>query len=80
MVDTVLFVCAISSYDEVMEEDGKTNRLVDSLGLFNELTGNEFLKSKAFLVFLNKKDVFHKKIKKYPLSTYFQEYPGTGWT
>ncbi|GAM22076.1 hypothetical protein SAMD00019534_052510, partial [Acytostelium subglobosum LB1] len=39
-VSAVLFVSSLSSYDQVLEEDGKTNRLEDSLTLFKEIVNS----------------------------------------
>lgn len=63
-VTAVIFVAAISEYDQKLYEDGSTNRMVDALELFKEICRNHFFKNSAIILFLNKKDLFEKKIKK----------------
>jgi GTPase SAR1 family protein len=61
-VTAVIFVAAISEYDQKLYEDGSTNRMVDALELFKEICRNHFFKNSAIILFLNKKDLFEKKI------------------
>jgi GTPase SAR1 family protein len=71
----VLFMCAISEYNLVLYEDDKTNRLEESLDVFDETINNNFKTTPILLVF-NKIDLFKEKMKKYPLKDYFEEYEG----
>lgn len=41
-VTAVLFVAAISEYDQVLYEDENTNRIVEALNLFEEVSGRLF--------------------------------------
>jgi hypothetical protein len=75
-VDVVLFVTSLSSYDQVMVEDPLTNRMLDSIMLFGKTVNNPLLKDKSFLIFLNKKDVYEKKVAKVAISDYFPQYSG----
>ncbi|CAJ0924030.1 unnamed protein product, partial [Mesorhabditis belari] len=43
-VDALLFVVAISEYDQTMREDGTTNRVKDSLVLFKDIINNDYFK------------------------------------
>eukprot|EP00606_Chrysophyceae_sp_TOSAG23-5_P001632 GSChrysophyteH2.ASY1.ANO1.1640.1 assembled CDS len=63
-VTAVIFVAAISEYDQKLFEDGSTNRMVDALELFKDICTNQFFKNAAIILFLNKKDLFEGKIKK----------------
>eukprot|EP00605_Chrysophyceae_sp_TOSAG23-4_P000571 GSChrysophyteH1.ASY1.ANO1.647.1 assembled CDS len=63
-VTAVIFVAAISEYDQKLYEDGSTNRMVDALELFKDICGNQFFKNSAIILFLNKKDLFETKIKR----------------
>jgi len=73
-VTAVIFLTAINEFDMVLEEDSKTNRLVESLKLWKALTSSQFFKTTPFILFLNKSDLFHDKIKKIPLSEVFEDY------
>jgi hypothetical protein len=83
---------ALSEYDQVLYEDESTNRMHESLRLFDSICNNKwfvilFLKSKfsiyflrfvytGIILFLNKKDLFEEKIKRSPLTLCFREYTG----
>ncbi len=73
---SVIFLAAINEYDMILEEDGETNRLVESLKLWKALTGSQFFKNTPFILFLNKSDLFSEKIKTIPLGKIFIDYPG----
>eukprot|EP01126_Amoeba_proteus_P008807 TRINITY_DN13331_c0_g1_i1.p1 TRINITY_DN13331_c0_g1~~TRINITY_DN13331_c0_g1_i1.p1 ORF type:complete len:186 (-),score=53.82 TRINITY_DN13331_c0_g1_i1:178-660(-) len=73
-VTAVIFLTAIDEYDMVLEEDCKTNRIVESLKLWKALTSSQFFKSTPFILFLNKSDLFAEKIKSTPLASVFADY------
>eukprot|EP01126_Amoeba_proteus_P033784 TRINITY_DN3331_c0_g2_i7.p1 TRINITY_DN3331_c0_g2~~TRINITY_DN3331_c0_g2_i7.p1 ORF type:complete len:361 (-),score=52.20 TRINITY_DN3331_c0_g2_i7:621-1544(-) len=73
-VSAVIFLSALNEYDLVLEEDEKTNRLVESLKLWKALTSSQFFHQTPFLLFLNKSDLFRQKIKTLPLREVFQDY------
>jgi len=73
-VSAVIFLTAINEYDMVLEEDTKTNRLVESLKLWKALTSSQFFKKTPFVLFLNKRDLFAEKIKQSPLLDIFLDY------
>ncbi|EGG19490.1 G-protein subunit alpha 10 [Cavenderia fasciculata] len=75
-VSAVLFVASLNSYDQVLEEDGTTNRLQDSLSLFGETSNSTWFTNSTIVLFLNKSDLFREKIKRIPLSKYFPGYTG----
>jgi guanine nucleotide-binding protein G(i) subunit alpha len=74
-VTAVIFVAAISEYDQVLFEDAKTNRLLESISLFNQIVNYNCFKDKTSLIlFLNKCDLLQEKIKKVPLTVCFDDY------
>ena len=75
-VDFILFVASLSSYDQTMVEDNVTNRLMDSLVVFESIVNNPLLKNAGILLFLNKKDIFEKKVKMVSIKDSFPEYDG----
>lgn len=75
-VTAVLFVCAISAYDQVLYEDDTTNRMQESLTLFDEICNSHWFRDTSMILFLNKRDLFEEKITKVPLNLFFQEYQG----
>jgi GTPase SAR1 family protein len=75
-VTAVLFLAALSAYDQTLFEDDKTNRMIEALAIFRSIVGNRWFRKTALILFLNKKDIFAQKIKKVPISTCFPEYDG----
>jgi len=73
-VTAVLFVAAISEYDQVLYEDENTNRMVEALNLFEEICNSRWFRETAMILFLNKRDLFAEKIKKVSLRVCFQDY------
>ncbi|KAK5614212.1 Guanine nucleotide-binding protein G(o) subunit alpha [Crenichthys baileyi] len=57
-------------------EDETTNRMHESLMLFDSICNNKFFIDTSIILFLNKKDLFAEKIKKSPLTICFPEYTG----
>jgi len=73
-ITAVLFLVALNEYDMVLEEDNKTNRIEESLKLFTKITGAQWFENTPFILFMNKSDLFDEKIKKKPLSEFFEDY------
>lgn len=75
-VTAIIFVAALSEYDQVLEEDNETNRMVESLKLFEDTINNDWFNRKPIILFLNKVDIFEKKLEHSNLGDYFSEYKG----
>merc|ERR1719242_2006817 len=75
-VTAVLFVAAISEYDQVLYEDENTNRMVESLNLFEEICNSRWFRDTSMILFLNKRDLFEDKIQNVSLSVCFENYDG----
>jgi guanine nucleotide-binding protein G(i) subunit alpha len=77
-VTAVIFVAALSEYDQILFEDASTNRMMEALNLFDEICNNSFFIKSAMILFLNKRDLFAEKIKlkKISDSSMFREYQG----
>lgn len=63
-VDAVLFVAALSEYDQKLAEARRTNRMIEALELFRSVCNNRAFSNSqtSIMLFLNKKDVFAEKI------------------
>lgn len=76
-VDAVIFVAALSEYDQNLEESKKTNRMVEALELFRSISNNTAFVDTSIMLFLNKKDLFAEKlltsdiVAQKPFSDYF---------
>lgn len=75
-VTAVIFVSALSGYDMKLYEDQETNRIHESRDLFDAICNNKFFTKTSMILFLNKTDLFSKKIAATPLNKYFPEYDG----
>jgi len=75
-VTAVIFVAAISEYDQVLYEDEKENRLHEAVRVFDQICNNKYFTSTAMILFLNKKDIFEDKVKRVSLRVCFPEYRG----
>jgi guanine nucleotide-binding protein subunit alpha len=76
-VTTVIFITAISEYDQTLREVQTQNRHTESLLLFDEIINSEWFKSTPIVLLLNKMDQFTQKIKTSPLVNYFPDYQGS---
>ncbi|KAH8988405.1 G-protein alpha subunit [Lactarius akahatsu] len=75
-VTSVVFVTALSEYDQVLLEEKKQNRMAESLILFDSVINSRWFLRTSVILFLNKIDVFKNKLPKVPLDKYFPEYTG----
>jgi len=60
-VTAVLFVAAISEYDQVLYEDNTKNRIEEAMELFEEISNNKWFNNTSMILFLNKRDIFKEK-------------------
>ncbi|KAJ1359838.1 guanine nucleotide-binding protein subunit alpha [Parelaphostrongylus tenuis] len=58
----IIYVASLNEYDQVLLEDDKTNRMQESLQLFRHVVNSRYFVRTAVILFLNKKDLFEKKI------------------
>jgi len=72
-LDVIVFVVALDGYNLVLEEDGKTNRMIESIRLFHDLSTHAQFSGHPWVLLLNKKDLFEKKLPKVPLNTIFDD-------
>jgi GTPase SAR1 family protein len=61
-VTAVIFIVALSEYDQTLAEAKRTNRMVEALELFRSVCNNRAFEDTSILLFLNKKDIFAEKI------------------
>eukprot|EP00009_Paramoeba_aestuarina_P007610 CAMPEP_0201522216 /NCGR_PEP_ID=MMETSP0161_2-20130828/16523_1 /ASSEMBLY_ACC=CAM_ASM_000251 /TAXON_ID=180227 /ORGANISM="Neoparamoeba aestuarina, Strain SoJaBio B1-5/56/2" /LENGTH=365 /DNA_ID=CAMNT_0047920993 /DNA_START=56 /DNA_END=1153 /DNA_ORIENTATION=- len=73
-VHSVLFFASLSEYDQTLFEDQRQNRMRESLQLFHDACGSVWFKESSMILFLNKVDLFKKKIKKIDLNVCFKSY------
>eukprot|EP00095_Tigriopus_kingsejongensis_P008199 maker-scaffold895_size84271-snap-gene-0.23 protein:Tk08199 transcript:maker-scaffold895_size84271-snap-gene-0.23-mRNA-1 annotation:"guanine nucleotide-binding protein gq subunit alpha" len=72
----LIFLTAVSEFDQVLEEDENTNRIQESLRLFQTILEYNWFMSTTVILFLNKKDLLEEKLKKKGIKPYFPEFEG----
>ncbi|KAJ3100390.1 hypothetical protein HK100_004718 [Physocladia obscura] len=72
----IIFVCALSAYDQVCSEDISTNRIIEAMNVFSSICNHPLFKHIDLIVFMNKIDLFREKLEKTPISLYFPSYQG----
>jgi len=75
-VTAVIFVAALSSYDQMLIEDDKVNRMTEAINLFDDICNGRWFRRTAMILFLNKRDLFAEKCKKTPITMWAPEYTG----
>jgi len=75
-VTAILFVVSIAEYDQVLEEDQNVNRMYESMELFSNIANNQYFKTKSFIVFFNKKDLFEVKLREKGIKESFPDFDG----
>lgn len=84
-VTAVIFVGAISEYDQVLYEDKTQNRLIEAVDLFDEICNSKWFHETSMILFLNKRDLFEVKFceRKVPLNVtgldFFADAPQINW-
>mmetsp|Transcript_28985 Transcript_28985/g.32198 ORF Transcript_28985/g.32198 Transcript_28985/m.32198 type:complete len:349 (+) Transcript_28985:37-1083(+) len=75
-VTAVIFCVGTSGYDQCLYEDNRVGRIDESLKLFDEICNSEWFTDISLILFLNKRDLFEKKVKVVDMSCAFPEYRG----
>ncbi|KAF9314902.1 guanine nucleotide-binding protein subunit alpha [Podila horticola] len=77
-VDAIIFMAALSAYDQPCEDDPRLNRLQDALALFNSIVNHKLFDQTSIILFLNKIDIFQRKLEEgsTQVSKFFPEYRG----
>ena len=77
-VHGVIFMAALSEFDQVLWEDRCTNRMMDAIDLFDRTSNDAAFEKAAIIIFLNKSDLYAQKIKKINIADIpeFSDYPG----
>ncbi|KAF9098303.1 guanine nucleotide-binding protein subunit alpha [Mortierella sp. AD031] len=75
-VTAVVFLVAISEYDQVLLEDETVNRMHEALTLFDSICNSRWFTKTSIILFLNKIDRFKEKLPISPLYKYFPDFEG----
>lgn len=75
-VTSIIFLVALSEYDQVLAEGDNENRMEESKALFKTIITYPWFLNSSVILFLNKKDLLEEKIMYSHLISYFPEYTG----
>ncbi|XP_033941066.1 guanine nucleotide-binding protein subunit alpha-12-like [Pseudochaenichthys georgianus] len=75
-ITSILFMVSSSEYDQVLMEDRRTNRLVESMNIFETIVNNKLFLNVSIILFLNKTDLLVEKIRKVDIRKHFPDYRG----
>jgi len=67
LVTAVIFVAAISEYDQVLYEDSSMGRMDEAVLLFDEICNSKYFAETAMILYLNKSDLFREKLTRSPV-------------
>ncbi|KAK2911496.1 hypothetical protein Q8A67_003629 [Cirrhinus molitorella] len=75
-VTSIIFLVALSEYDQVLYECANENRMEESKALFKTIISYPWFQESSIILFLNKTDILKEKISKSHLVDYFPQYKG----
>ncbi|CAB3399085.1 unnamed protein product [Caenorhabditis bovis] len=73
-VNAILFIAAVSEFDQKVVEDNATNRIDEALKLFYDIANSKYFRPASLILFLNKIDLFRKKITNVFISDHFTDF------
>ncbi|KAF9080440.1 hypothetical protein BGX23_002157 [Mortierella sp. AD031] len=75
-VTAVLFMAAISGYDQCLVEDKDANQMQEAMMLFDQVCNSQWFTDTSIILFLNKTDIFREKLHYSRVKDYFPDYEG----
>lgn len=75
-VTSLVFLVALSEYDQVLYESDQENRMEESKALFKTVVSSNWFIDSSIILFLNKTDLLQEKIVYSHLTDYFPAYTG----
>ncbi|KAK5871127.1 hypothetical protein PBY51_004024 [Eleginops maclovinus] len=75
-VTSIIFLVALSEYDQVLAECDNENRMEESKALFKTIITYPWFQRSSVILFLNKTDILKEKIMFSHISTYFPDFTG----
>ncbi|XP_070521157.1 guanine nucleotide-binding protein G(q) subunit alpha isoform X6 [Cardiocondyla obscurior] len=75
-VTSIIFLVALSEYDQILFESENENRMEESKALFKTIITYPWFQHSSVILFLNKKDLLEEKIMYSHLVDYFPEFDG----
>lgn len=75
-VTSILFLVSLSGYDQCLVEDRDANQMQDAMTIWDSICHSQWFKQTSIILFLNKDDLFQKKILNSNIKNFFPDYEG----
>jgi len=75
-VTSILFLVSLSGYDQCLIEDKDANQMQDAMTIWDSICHSQWFKQTSIILFLNKNDLFEKKIMHSDIKNFFPDYDG----
>ncbi|KAG8220199.1 guanine nucleotide binding protein, alpha subunit [Butyriboletus roseoflavus] len=75
-VTSILFLVSLSGYDQCLVEDRDANQMQDAMTIWDSICHSQWFKQTSIILFLNKDDLFKKKITHSDIKNFFPDYEG----
>ncbi|KAH8826020.1 guanine nucleotide binding protein, alpha subunit [Flagelloscypha sp. PMI_526] len=75
-VTAILFLVSLSGYDQCLVEDKDANQMQDAMTIWDSICHSQWFKRTSMILFLNKFDLFKKRIAHSPIKDFFPDYEG----
>jgi guanine nucleotide-binding protein subunit alpha len=75
-VTSILFLVSLSGYDQCLVEDKDANQMQDAMTIWDSICHSQWFKQTSIILFLNKNDLFEKKIGHSDIKNFFPDYDG----
>ncbi|KAL0950557.1 hypothetical protein HGRIS_007361 [Hohenbuehelia grisea] len=75
-VTCILFLVSLSGYDQCLVEDKSANQMQDAMTIWDSICHSQWFKRTTLILFMNKYDLFERKIRSSSIKRYFPDYTG----
>ncbi|KAF8992041.1 guanine nucleotide binding protein, alpha subunit [Cyathus striatus] len=75
-VTSILFLVSLSGYDQCLVEDKDANQMQDAMTIWDSICHSQWFKQTSIILFLNKNDLFEKKIPTSDIKNFFPDFDG----
>ncbi|KAI6096931.1 guanine nucleotide-binding protein alpha-2 subunit [Pisolithus croceorrhizus] len=70
-VTSILFLVSLSGYDQCLVEDRDANQMQDAMTIWDSICHSQWFKQTSIILFLNKDDLFRKKVAHSDIKNFF---------
>ncbi|KAI0932808.1 hypothetical protein AcW1_000176 [Taiwanofungus camphoratus] len=75
-VTSILFLVSLSGYDQCLIEDKDANQMQDAMTIWDSICHSQWFKQTSIILFLNKNDLFERKVEHSDIKNFFPDYDG----